>query len=195
MHTVSSVSWTGELLKNKEEVHSISLFFVFLDWKFPHTNSDFPDVKKIGWFFSCFIPYEIRHITAVKKKVKTGGKNMNDTILDVYSESLTDTEMESLFSTPKESRKGDRRKTDYKKAKRKARINIATMACNTVPLYDNLHQYSKNKIHCSCRLCRGKDYFGRHILTKQEKNRYNEMLVELQELEGDMPAKVRKEIA
>ena len=23
-------------------------------------------------------------------------------------------------------------------------------------LYDNLHQYSKNKIHCSCSLCRAK---------------------------------------
>ena len=23
-------------------------------------------------------------------------------------------------------------------------------------LYDNLHQYSKNKIHCSCPLCRAK---------------------------------------
>lgn len=23
-------------------------------------------------------------------------------------------------------------------------------------LYDNLHQYSKNKIHCSCRLCQQK---------------------------------------
>ena len=120
---------------------------------------------------------------------------MNNTILDIYSEAITDAEAESLFSTPKESRKGNRRKTDYKKAKRKARINIATMAFNTVPLYDNLHQYSKNKIHCSCRLCRGKDYFGRHILTKQERNRYNEMLVELQELEGDMLMETGKEIA
>lgn len=24
--------------------------------------------------------------------------------------------------------------------------------------YDNLHQYSKNKIHCSCPLCRGKNW-------------------------------------
>lgn len=120
---------------------------------------------------------------------------MNDTILGVYSDTITDAEAESLFSTPKESRKGNRRKTDYKKAKRKARINLATMACNTVPLYDNLHQYSKNKIHCSCRLCRGKDYFGRHILTKQEKNRYNEMLVELQELEENMLMETGKKIA
>ena len=120
---------------------------------------------------------------------------MNNTILDVYSDTLTDAEVDELFNTPKKGKKGDRRKTDYKKAKRKARINIATMAYNTVPLYDNLHQYSKNKIHCSCRLCRGKDYFGRHILTKQEKNRHNEMLVELQELEEDMLMETGKEIA
>ena len=120
---------------------------------------------------------------------------MNNTILDVYSDTLTDDEMESLFSTPKESRKGSRRKTDYKKAKRKARINIATMACNDVPLYNNLHQYSKNKIHCSCCLCRGKDCFGRHVLTRQEKNRHNEMLAELQELEEDTLVETGKEIA
>ena len=29
-------------------------------------------------------------------------------------------------------------------------------------------KYSKNKIHCSCQLCRGKDYRGRHIQTNQE---------------------------
>lgn len=44
---------------------------------------------------------------------------MNNKVLDIYSDDLTDAETESLFSTPKESRKGDRRKIDYKKAKRK----------------------------------------------------------------------------
>lgn len=119
---------------------------------------------------------------------------MNDTILDVYSDTLTDDEMESLFNTPKESRKGSRRKTDYKKAKRKARIDL-DRSCDNLPYYNNLHQYSKNKIHCSCCLCRGKDCFGRHVLTKQEKNRHNEMLVELQELEEDMLMETGKEIA
>lgn len=36
-------------------------------------------------------------------------------------------------------------------------------------LYPHDGMYSKNKIHCSCRMCRGKDYDGRHILTRKEK--------------------------
>ena len=28
--------------------------------------------------------------------------------------------------------------------------------CGDVDYYDNLHQYSKNKIHCSCSLCSSK---------------------------------------
>ena len=92
---------------------------------------------------------------------------MNNKVLDIYSDDLTDAETESLFSTPKESRKGDRRKIDYKKAKRKAKIDLAR-SFDGLPMYDNLHQYSKNKIHCSCQLCRGKDCFGRHVTTEQE---------------------------
>lgn len=117
---------------------------------------------------------------------------MNNEVLDIYGD-LTDDETDELFSTPKESRKGDRRKIDYKKAKRKARIDIAR-SCDSLPLYDNLHQYSKNKIHCSCRLCRGKDYFGRHITTEQEVKSHDEMLVELKELEN-LLAEMRVEAA
>ena len=29
--------------------------------------------------------------------------------------------------------------------------------------------YSKNKIHCSCPLCKSKAYFRKHVLTRQEK--------------------------
>lgn len=104
-------------------------------------------------------------------------------VLDIYGE-LTDAETDALFSTSKESKKGDRRKTDFKKAKRKAKIDLAR-SCDGVPWYDNLHQYSKNKIHCSCRLCRGKDYFGRHITTEQEIKSRDEMDVELEELETE----------
>ena len=92
---------------------------------------------------------------------------MNTEVLDIYSAADTAAETESLFSTPKDSKKGKRRKIDYKKARRKARIDLAR-SCDGLPLYDNLHQYSKNKIHCSCQLCRGKDCFGRHVTTKQE---------------------------
>ena len=45
------------------------------------------------------------------------------------------------------------RKKSFSKAKRKQNI------CKYVyqdPWYDNLHQYSKNKIHCSCPMCSAK---------------------------------------
>lgn len=119
---------------------------------------------------------------------------MNNEVLDIYSDNLTDAEAESLFSTTKESKRGDRRKIDYKKARRKARIDLAR-SYDGLPLYDNLHQYSKNKIHCSCRLCRGKNYFGRHITTEQEVKNHDEMLAELKELHDDLLPETRKEIA
>ena len=118
---------------------------------------------------------------------------MDNEVLDIYGD-LTDAETDELFSTSKESRKGDRRKIDYKKAKRKAKIDLAR-SCDGLPLYDNLHQYSKNKIHCSCRLCRGKDYFGRHITTEQEVKSHDEMLVELKELDESLQTDARGEAA
>lgn len=117
----------------------------------------------------------------------------NEVLVDTYSD-LTDAEAELLFSTPKDGKKGKRRKIDYKKAKRKAKIDIAR-SCDGLPLYDNLHQYSKNKIHCSCRLCRGKDYFGRHVTTEQEVKSHDEMLAELKELDENLLTAERKEIA
>lgn len=118
---------------------------------------------------------------------------MNNEVLDIYSD-LTDAETDELFSTSKESRKGNRRKIDYKKARRKAKIDLAR-SCDGLPMYDNLHQYSKNKIHCSCRLCRGKDYFGRHVITEQEVRSRDEMLVELKELDEDLQTDARGEAA
>lgn len=119
---------------------------------------------------------------------------MNNEVLDIYSDDLTDAEAESLFSTTKESKRGDRRKIDYKKARRKARIDLA-QSYDGLPLYDNLHQYSKNKIHCSCQLCRGKDCFGRHVTTEQEVKSRDEMLAELKELDENLLAKMREEAA
>lgn len=66
---------------------------------------------------------------------------MKKEVLDIYSDNLTDAETDSLFNTPKKSRKGDKRKTNYKKAKRKAKIDLAR-SYDGLPLYDNLHQYS-----------------------------------------------------
>ena len=55
-----------------------------------------------------------------------------------------------------------RRYKDYTKAKRKRNKDISTAWLGHL-WYDNLHQYSKNKIHCSCPMCRAKtkrnDYY------------------------------------
>lgn len=53
--------------------------------------------------------------------------------------------------TEKSSNRGIRRKKDVAKALNKRRKNMFT---NSTPWYRNLHQYSKNKIHCSCGMCR-----------------------------------------
>ncbi len=45
----------------------------------------------------------------------------------------------------------EKRHNDWKKAIRKRKI----IRQYGFDYYDNLHQYSKNKIHCSCPLCRG----------------------------------------
>lgn len=55
--------------------------------------------------------------------------------------------------------RAQRRKTDASKARRKKRIAGAvyySWSSDAWEYYDNLHQYSKNKIHCSCPMCREK---------------------------------------
>ncbi len=100
-------------------------------------------------------------------------------------------DVEKEFVTEKDRSRGDRRKIDYQKAKKKkTKINH-----HGFDYYNNLHQYSKNKVHCSCRLCRGKDYFGRHILTEQEIKSTDKMQEELKEISENFLAEKRKEIA
>lgn len=60
------------------------------------------------------------------------------------------------------------RKMRAKAIKRKKRITAHYPGSDTFPYYAYDGIYSKNKIHCSCRMCRGKDYYGRHITTLQE---------------------------
>ena len=55
--------------------------------------------------------------------------------------------------------KAERRKNDFKKAIRKKNIVESFYGYTW---YNNLHQYSKNKIHCSCPMCSAKTkYNGR----------------------------------
>ena len=50
-----------------------------------------------------------------------------------------------------------KRHMDFTKAIRKRRIDRETKPADWEhDWYDNLHQYSKNKIHCSCPLCAAK---------------------------------------
>lgn len=48
--------------------------------------------------------------------------------------------------------RAERRHNDWQKAIRKRNI-VKDVWNDGEELYDNLHQYSKNKVHCSCRLC------------------------------------------
>ena len=47
-----------------------------------------------------------------------------------------------------------RRHKNYSKAKRKRDIDLQYPYHANYPRYNNLHQYSDNKIHCSCPMCR-----------------------------------------
>lgn len=51
--------------------------------------------------------------------------------------------------------KAENRHNSYIKALRKQRI-ARDIYWGDVDYYNNLHQYSKNKIHCSCPLCSAK---------------------------------------
>lgn len=67
---------------------------------------------------------------------------------------------------PSRSR-GYYRDVGYRKAKRKQRITkeVYKWMQSFHPYYDNLHQFSKNKIHCSCPMCSAK--------TRNKKRRKN----------------------
>lgn len=48
---------------------------------------------------------------------------------------------------------GENRRRSILKALRKKRIAKAVYSYSEHDYYDNVHQYSKNKIHCSCPMC------------------------------------------
>ena len=52
---------------------------------------------------------------------------------------------------------GKNRYESWKKALRKRKIDMQVhWYCSEHPWYNNLHEYSKGKIHCSCGLCAAK---------------------------------------
>lgn len=87
-----------------------------------------------------------------------------------------------------------KRAFDKAKALRKKRIASYLYGRN---YYDNFHQYSKNKIHCSCGLCqlksnvhgRGK-YNGNYLSYRDKK----EMVTAVEEFEMNYEPSVEEEI-
>lgn len=56
-----------------------------------------------------------------------------------------------------EKLRNKRRHIDFRKAIRKKKLSDGWMLVHTGrSFYGNLHEYSKNKIHCSCDMCRTK---------------------------------------
>ena len=57
---------------------------------------------------------------------------------------------------------GYNREISIRKARRKRRIAHMYSLFTQTGWYDNLHQYSKNKIHCSCAMCKGNTDWGQY---------------------------------
>ena len=78
-----------------------------------------------------------------------------------------------MFNTDR----GLRRKIDFVHAIRKR------TKCDKFPWYDNIHQYSKNKIHCSCCMCQSRS--GENNSTKNyrasDRRKLDRMTIELKE--------------
>lgn len=94
---------------------------------------------------------------------------------------------ESDTFTEKDRSAGDKRKQDYIKAISRRNKDISRgESFKNHPWYNNLHQYSKNKIHCSCPLCafnakkHGRVIFGR-TLPIGDKKRYESLEEQLKE--------------
>lgn len=87
--------------------------------------------------------------------------------------------------------RAERRDRDIRKALRKKRISDEWFKNDwmlTNHYYDNLHQYSKNKIHCSCPICSVKT---KHKLrgpkkwySKHDQLQFDRLAFELQELKS-----------
>lgn len=66
----------------------------------------------------------------------------------MYIDDLLPEEVETEYK--KNRRRAVRRHRDFAKAIRKMKI----AAARGITWYSNLHEHSKNKIHCSCPMCR-----------------------------------------
>ena len=86
--------------------------------------------------------------------------------------------------TEKNRTRAKRRKTDIKKALRKRNISRHALGGDW---YHNLHQYSKNKIHCSCNLCRFRPNWNPDAVPMQDVRNTMKMDTRLYEYEHMQP--------
>jgi len=68
----------------------------------------------------------------------------------------------------KNRKRAIRRKKNMSKALRKQKISKSVIGFER---YDNLNQYHKNKIHCSCNLCRSKPTYDPNAITSRQDER------------------------
>jgi len=99
-----------------------------------------------------------------------------------------------------------RRKKDFSKAERKRNIDLAVSCYNLkeynnpfcswqsyiqIGMYNNLHEYSKNKIHCSCPWCspktrkKGKNYCPAINYKPSDKRKIDSMNYEIENYKDD----------
>lgn len=75
------------------------------------------------------------------------------------------------------------RENTWRHALRKRRIAREVLKWD---YYNNLHQYSKNKIHCSCPLCRGEEWSAGQNSIKQltitDQKKMNSMKFQIDEI-------------
>ena len=83
------------------------------------------------------------------------------------------------------------RKMRAKHIKRKKRI-VSHWHWFENGYYPHDGMYSKNKIHCSCPLCKDKAYYGKHLFTRQEVHallKLHEAEIALQSKDADVDFK------
>lgn len=81
-------------------------------------------------------------------------------------------------SESKSYKRAIRRKKDIHKAIRKKNIDLFVhYRADIYPWYNSIHQYSKNKIHCSCYWCSSRkrkfSYYSHSDLMKLAKTNYD----------------------
>ena len=100
---------------------------------------------------------------------------------DDFSDDIDELIANEEIPLEKSHRRAKRRQVNRRKAKRKQNI------CKNVyhhMWYDNLHQYSKNKIHCSCQWCRFRSVFAPDEKPIQDQKRILSMEQDLKEYSG-----------